>query len=537
MKSNENRTELKWVLGWALAIVLLASVPYIHGAAITPAGYHFVGLTQNVEDGAVYLSWTRQAADGHFYIRNLFTNDPQPKAAFNLLFLVMGCVARLTHLSCIAVYHLFRVLLGIGLLFAVYRFSMLFVSDRRARLLLIPLVGLSSGIGWLIPNVQFPTGSVDVWQPEAITFLSIYLNPLFLAGLLLMLGSLYYLILMERTGRARYAVFAGLLVLLLGNIHSYDVLTVGCVWLAYTACRAIIDRKPRWRAMALSLLAAIIALPSLAYQFHVYQIDAVYRERANTAVASPPITSFLTGFGLVLIAAIVGAAILFAEYKKTSRDDDAPRYPFLLPVVWSVVGFAIPYIPIAQQRKLIMGLHIPLCILAAVAIARLGARWKPIFSAGLLCALMLALFQTNSKFLQTDIGLLSEGKTVTITVPYLTTDQLKAMDYVGAHASPDQSTLANPQFAIFLPGYADRPVYCGHWSETPEYRRKLNMFLSLVSPVVPIPTKRSILLETGSDYAVFESSWELNGLGDPSKLGLVECAHFGDVHVFRTPKR
>ena len=61
-------------------------------------------------------------------------------------------------------------------------------------------MGLSSGIGWLIPHVQSPVGSVDVWQPEAITFLSIYLNPLFLAGLILMLGSFYYLLLARKHG-------------------------------------------------------------------------------------------------------------------------------------------------------------------------------------------------------------------------------------------------------------------------------------------------------------------------------------------------
>ena len=57
--------------------------------------FSFLGLTHNIDDGAVYLSWMRQSADGHFFIRNLFTNEPQVARQFNLLFLVMGGLAGL----------------------------------------------------------------------------------------------------------------------------------------------------------------------------------------------------------------------------------------------------------------------------------------------------------------------------------------------------------------------------------------------------------------------------------------------------------
>ena len=425
--SKETASDYKWVILATAVIVALTCVPYLFGVSVTPPGYRFLGLTHNIDDGAVYLSWIRQAADGHVLIRNHFTNESQPGGSFNVLFLAMGGFARLTHLSCIDACHVFRILLGIGLLFAIFKFSGLFISDRRARLLLVPLVGLSSGIGWLIPGAGFPIGPVDVWQPEAITFLSIYLNPLFIAGLLLMLGSLHHLILMERTGRARHAVAAGLFLLVLGNVHTYDVLTVACVWTAYVATRAILERTINWRGVALSMLACIVALPSLAYQFHIYQADAIFRARANTVIASPPITSYFAGYGLILLTAIAGAVMLFVEQRRAQDRNDGLRYPFLLPVVWSVVGFAIPYIPMAQQRKLIMGLHIPLCILAAVVIARLGAKLKPVIATGLGCILLLVLFQTNSEFLSLDMALLCDGRTVVATtLPYMSADQLKS---------------------------------------------------------------------------------------------------------------
>ena len=145
MNKSEGRSELRWVLLWAVAVALVSSVPYIFGAAITPKGEHFLGLTHNIDDGAVYLSWMRQAADGHFFIRNLFTSDPQVGRQFNALFLVMGTFGRVSHLPLIWVYHIFRVVLGVLLIVVIWRFGRLFLPEPTQRRYLIPLAAFSSG--------------------------------------------------------------------------------------------------------------------------------------------------------------------------------------------------------------------------------------------------------------------------------------------------------------------------------------------------------------------------------------------------------
>jgi len=473
--SKPELSELRWVLVWAILIVMLASVPYLWGAFITPHGYSFLGLTHNIDDGAVYLSWMRQAADGHVFIRNLFTNEPQPVLQFNVLFLKMGWFAAFTHLPLIAVFHLFRIVLGIALILGIWQFSKLFLDDERQRRLLVPLVGLSAGIGWLIPNVKAMEGSVDVWQPEAITFLSIYLNPLFLAALLLMLGAFYWLELARRQGRIRYAVFAGLALLVLGNVHTYDVLTVACVWTAYLIVLGVVERRFPARAVAYSALAVAIALPSIAYQFHVYHIDPIYRARANTPILSPPIWSFFEGYGLVLIGAIVGAVLLFRNPQSAIRNR-------LLPVVWAVVGFAIPYAPIAQQRKLVMGLHIPLCILCAYALSRLLSRLPGTLGRTLLVAALVVAAGSNARFMGYDMKLLADRQTVTHYTPYMQEHELAAMRYLRAHAKPSDTIFAPPTFSLFAPALTGRQVYYGHWSETPNYTEKIARWAALTDP-------------------------------------------------------
>ncbi len=461
-------SEFKWVLIWAIIIVLLSSLPYIWGYFITPSGYSFTGLTHNIDDGAVYLSWMRQAADGHFFQRNLFSSEPQPARQFNLLFLAMGWCAAIGHLPLIVIFHLFRIVLGIALILCLWQFSKLFLFDEASRRVFIPLVGLSAGIGWMFPNASAPTGPVDIWQPEAITFLSIYLNPLFLAGLLLMVGALYWLELARRESRPRYAAYAGLHLLLLGNVHTYDVLTVACVWLGLLIFQFISkqSRSELFRTVKLSALAAIIAAPSTAYQFWVYAGDPIYRARANTPISSPSLASYILGYGLVLIGAIAATVWIFKkckQYKPTVS----------LPIVWSVVGFAIPYIPIAQQRKLVMGLHIPLCILCAYAICLLLTKLPRTLSRVILALIIAVTAISNVIFTVNDMTLLTQGRTVTHYPAYLTDHQLAAMRYLRKHAAPGDTIFAPPTFSLFVPAYTGDQVYYGHWSETPEYSRKL----------------------------------------------------------------
>ena len=104
----------------------------------------------------------------------------------------------------------------------------------------------------------------------------------------------------------------------------------------------------------------------MGYQFYLYKRDAVFRARANSPTPSPEIWWFLAGYGLVLVWAALGAALAARPNERQGSSDR--DYSKLLIIVWAVVGFVIPYIPVGQQRKLVMGLQIPLCILCAVAV-------------------------------------------------------------------------------------------------------------------------------------------------------------------------
>lgn len=512
MSKTRTVSEFKFVLVWAVLIALLASVPYLFGLFITPPGYRFLGFTHNIDDAAVYLSWMRQAADGHFFIHNLFTNEPQAARTFNLLAYAMGVKAGLLHIPLGVMFHLTRIVLGIALMLMVWQFSRLFLTQPAQRKVLIPLVGLSAGIGWMIPNVTMPVSSVDMWQPEAITFLSIYLNPFFLAGLILMLASFYFLILMERTCRARYAVFAGLCLLLLGNVHTYDVLTVGAIWLAYVLGRGYVEQTISKRIAALTGLAAVVAAPAIAYQVWLYFIDPVFRARTNTMTESPPLWSFLAGYGLLVVGAIA-AAVLSTRRPAIDEtvDSDATKTevfwsrlaanPLLFPMIWVIIGFALPYAPVAQQRKLAMGLHLPLCILSAYVLPTLIDRIPASMRKLALMALMIVLIGSNIRFMGEDLTLLAQLKTPPKYLPVISTPELAAMDYLRKHAGPRDAILAPPSFALFVPAIAGRQVYYGHWSETPDYVHKIRSWFAFETKP---QSREKLIRKSKATYVVVE---------------------------------
>lgn len=454
--------------------------------------FTFAGFTYNIDDSCVYSSWIRQVADGNLIIYNRFTSEAQHAGQFNIFFILLGLIARITHLSPAAVLHLSRIVLGVAALALIWRFSQRFLKDRVERLLIVPVVGLSSGLGWLLTGIGHHKGPTDLWQPESITFLSIYLNPLFLAGLILMIASLHFLYKMKESGSLRDASLAGVMLLLLGNVHTYDVLTVGAIWAVYLVAKMVKEKKIHWRTIGLSIAAVVISLPSVCYQFYLYKHEPIFAERVGTEALSPALWAYLLGYGLILVLAVVGAWTVLRE-----------RRGALILVVWSIAGFALPYLPFAQQRKLVMGLHIPLAILAVVAIATAARRIGPKLSGVAVIVMVMALIPSNLIFMARDIKMLGANMTAPRFRPYLAVSDIKAMQWLRHNTKPDEVVLAFPDVALFTPTVAGNQVYYGHWSETPDYKTKLNEWLTFADASTPDDWRQEFLRESGASYIVY----------------------------------
>jgi hypothetical protein len=529
-------TERRWAWIVAVLAMLTTLIPYLIGASLAN-GRRFMWLGYNLDDSCVYLSWMRQAADGSYRALNLFTTDAQHGMALNPLFLLLGRIAGWTHLPLIAVYHGSRLLFGLLLLRLVWNFITQTVADARARKLAFLFICFSSGLGWLpgwwseLP-IQTP---IDKWQPEAITYLSLYLSPLFCFSMGLQVCIITLLFCGVRTGKMRYAVGAGLCGAVLGVIHTYDILSLAAVWLAYLLLYSITqvhDEHRKWSSKWLqALVAGSITVPSILYIYLQLTSEAVFRARAEVKTLSPSPVWVITGYGILVLLALCAAAAFAQRTKEGISADELTAKPTwttgcdstLLLVVWATMNFAVAYIPTSIQRKLLQGTHFPIAILAGI-----GATWlimllnptaKPWQVALKMTVLTLLLSITNVLFLLRDIDNYESNLAQThLQRFYLQPGEIEALEWIRDHSTETDALQPLPwivragehsirssdeSVACFTPGLINRRVYCGHWGETPDFESKLTDMRGLELGHTTEDTRRALLRKMKVRFLLF----------------------------------
>lgn len=513
-----SRSEKRFYLLVGAMTLLLASAPYLYGWLTTPAGYVYTGLAYNIDDSAVYLAWMRQAASGQFFQRNLFTTEPQQGILFNLFFLLLGGIVRVTQLPLIAVYHGARISCGILVLVAMTGLLRETLSDARARRIAFALSCFAAGLGWLWSGT-LSTGAlqqpIDNWQPEAVNFLSLYYTPLFAAALAAILWFWTSVLRAERTGKGRDLWPACVSGALLGNFHSYDVIPLFAVWGVYRTVSDILARRLDKAGWARLIVAGLCALPTTAYQAYALRSEPVLYERAFVSnTPSVELWWTLLGFGLLLVFA--GLAALRPRLVPFPTS-----FVLRFLVVWAVVHIAAAYIPVSFQRKLLMGAQIPLYILAGGAIAALTSRLSGDFPRIAAFFAVLLTFPTNALWLQRDISRLSENVGSTPRQPYFTRDEADALAWLRSHARLNEAVLVSPDpasqkrfpffpldpyLSVYLPAFGGVTVYNGHWSETARYGTKLKDMLVFFLADTPDETRQFLLREHSIRYVLYANA-------------------------------
>jgi hypothetical protein len=574
---------MRWAIRWGCVVMLLTCLPYFYVAAGTPAGMAFSRLLYQVPDNCVYLSWEEQAAQGAFGMRNLFTGEAQRGIYFHLLSWLVGMLARLTGLPVVLVHHGGRVLLGVLVLTLAYRLFARLTPDLAIRRTAFWFTAFASGFGWLVEWLKLPAQwSTELAQAEMTTFLSLCSNLLNCAGLALMLGIFLLLLAAEeQQGRQRWrsVLGAGLLGLLLGNVHSYDVITVACVWAAYVATRALTAsvkcQGPRdeydtplntqhltldtcrfsaGRALVDAFVAALVALPATAYQYYLYRTEPVFRLRADQRLPSPPLPCNLAGYGLLLILAIGGGMVLVRSLRRQGASPDQR----LFPLVWALVGLVVPYLPVSFQGKLVMGEHLPLAFLGAVAAlaigewvtrhasrvtrqrqnsARLAARGSRLANA-VVVGLLLVMVPTNLRFVLRDIPRRGGEPIGLSSLPvYIPRADATALRWARQNLPRNGLILCSYVSGLLFPALAARPVYLGHWSETVDARRKYAESMAFfAAPDAPSAERRAFLEARHIRY-VYVGSWERQisdiDLGRDPGFSTVYCKDGAAIYELR----
>lgn len=535
-KENLNR----FILYLAIIVTGLAALPFLIAWIGTPQGKLYLGTQFNTDDHMVYAAWMRQAMDGHFLFDNRFAVEQQPTLTIHVYFLVVGWVAKVigiplaTNIARLGFTVLFVMLLG-----KLIQRSHLNIFTAKFALILTAFGG---GLGFAMwehfgrlsgkPFAELLSGgrlSIDVWQPEGFVFSSALTNGLFMVSFCLILG-IIHCVLDAKDSWKRVPLGFGLMLLLM-NIHSYDVLLVALILIGFLIATLSTRSTTRdWIVRA--GVITLGAVPSAIWFMYVLSKDAVFQARAETLTYTSNFQTVLVGifipFALALygltkseveknkklaaagILALLNLGLYFAAIGKpddvyflsfgawcvcllislsvpylVAKKDD---HVWNLVWAWASISTIAPYLPQLFQRKLAMGIIIPWALLGAIGLKEL---LQPLernvrnmistLAIVITCASSLYWFQRELLLIRSDVS------TTSMHPVYFSADVKALVDKLNQEPGrkvvlampgvrdPDAPPLTSPYLPdlnAVLSGMTGAYSYAGHWSETPDYNEK-----------------------------------------------------------------
>ncbi len=497
---RDGRTRLpRWVIAFSAAVMLSTCVPYAYHAARAPGDRVFTWVLENLYDQNSYLMWAEQVRDGRLLAHNLMTTERQPPLLPSLPWLALGLLGRVIPVPLAYLYHLLRLAAGFFYLLLVYRLAQRFLKTERECVYATVIVGIGAGAGGFVAALNRlcaePVLTSADWMPELWAYHSLLLLPHFALSLLLIAAIIC--LLLDAYARPRWSrLFAAALCFaLLAHTHPYAAVVFGPVLVFhYLVCR--LARPEAWRGTWTNLAALLGVVPPAILLAWQSATNPGPQSWARTAVLSPPPLDYLLGFGIVLPLAVAGAVSLAKKGKLTAGG-------WLL-IIWALVGllllYSYPTIPF--ERRLVEGLHLPLAMLAAVAISRWGVpaltrRWArlSVRGASVLCiALLVALL------LPTNLVLLAN--TMRAKAPTIPKDWMTASRWIRQHTDEEVCVMTGPYVGNYLARYAQRRVYLGHWAMTVDFEAKFARWRRLCAPATTAPQRQRILAQSGCELLV-----------------------------------
>lgn len=519
------RDEWRWAIVAAALVMALTTIPYGIGFYRSDADWHFSGFVFDLNDGNSYIAKMARGARGEWLFRLFYTTEPHQSAIIFEFHILLGKLATLLsrpadpialHDRLVAWYHGARIICGLALLLISYRFCAEFLRLPSQRRLAFILVALGGGLGWLLALTGIGGLPIDLYSPEAFTFLNLYGLPhLSAARALLLLGMLAYL--------RRRGVIAGFFWLLLGFVQPLYVLVGWAVLGADVAGQRL--RRAPWRPAGMSAaIAGLISSPMVLYTAYIFRADPILAQwQRQNIILSPNPAHYLAGWGLLIApAAIVMRRCL------TRSDPQSTKRVFL--VTWLAVVPFLLYVPYNLQRRFAEGAQLPLVCLAVVGLTVVLARWFRRHARRRI-AIGVTLLSLPSTLI-----LLIGGMTVAASPGqpvYIPAEKIAVFRWLGQRIEPDTPVLASFDIGNALPAYAPLVVYLGHGPETAYSERKQAEVEAFYRPETDDATRQALLAAGRIRYVVFERPTPSTTSFDPAAASYLRSQFkAGDMAVY-----
>jgi hypothetical protein len=285
--------------------------------------------------------------------------------------------------------------------------------------------------------------------------------------------------------------------------------------------RALRERDIPWRAAAWIVGAAVLALPYPLYMQMAIRSDPVLAAwNAQNATPSPLLWNWALSYGLLLILALLGGSVAV----RRGLDADS------LALGWVLVTLIGMYLPLPLQRRLSLGLGVPIGLLAGLGWwrtirTRIQARRR-----GLVRGLILAASALTPIFLAAVVSFAALSGEPWF---YLSAGERAAFNWLQDHGRPDSVVLCAPQTGAFVPAWAGQPVVYGHPFETLDAERRRASVVAYWAGEMSAAQEETFLQENRVGYLMVGPRERALGTGGQSRRGVGDLVlEVDDVRVY-----
>lgn len=460
--------EWRWVIIISGFLVTLTLVPYAWALArnTTADEWQFMGMLSNPKDGATYLSKIEEGRQGAWLFELRYTAEAQKGSGFHTFYLFLGHTARITGLSNLVVFHLARVATSLFMFISLYQLGATIWIRMRPRRLFFTLLAVGSGLGWLLLLFNPGALAADMSIPEAFPFYAAYTNPHFPMSIacLALIASVYMVVFRRGYEELPKVENGGLGLMLLSMflalIQPPALIPIGGALVLYVIARYYITREFPIHELRWASMLWLPTIPFAVYDVAVFRFNDAMREFSKqNQTPSPALYLYLFGYGLLLLVAIPG---LVRAVRRFERDGDQ----FML--LWLVVNVIGLYAPFSLQRRLAIGLIIPLVYFAVRALEdywfyKVPEKWR----APSMIALIVFIVPTNIFVLGIPLfGVIADPASGLKAGLLLESDYWHTIQWFQADGEKNAVVLASPNVSLWIPAYTDEVVVYGHELET-----------------------------------------------------------------------
>jgi hypothetical protein len=498
-----------WVYGFTLAAV--CTLPYLIGFASEGRDWVFTGFVFGVEDGNSYIAKMLSGAYGDWLFRTPYTTLEQQGELIFLPYLLLGKLAQPPelHIQLVVLFQLFRFFVTPLTVFAIYRFSTLFLSEPGWRRWVTILSTIGGGLGWVLPlfgrTELLGSLPLDFISPETFGYLAFLGLPhLILARGLMILAIHAYV---DDGHRKSGSWRSGLLLLLLTLVQSLSTLSAFAIIFIHQSLVFLTgfrSNRNQWREtwMPAALRSVLPSIPLILYYVYRFSTDAFLQAwTGQNRILSPHPLHYILAYGVVLVPVVV--AIIHRPWV------DRPAWLFL--VGWVAALPILAYFPHNLQRRLVEGIWVAFIFLAANALQQWKSQVKYF---NLVRPTLTALAVVSPIMLF--VGSLQVAYNPSQPA-FVRSDQVSAYKWM-ANNSPRRSVvLAEYSTSNALSAWAPELVPIGHGPESVGLEELQPQVEAIYGNEIGAKERLNWLREIGVDYLVFGEVERTLGGWDPGQ--------------------